>query len=71
MPFEEKLWGNNMKTIKTALIDDIIQTLNFTYEFDHSQILQITSLGIYILNVVYKFVQETLVFFLNINFIIV
>ena len=63
MPFEEKLWGNNMKTIKTALIDDIIQTLNFTYEFDHSQILQITSLGIYILNVVYKFVQETLVFF--------
>ena len=63
MPFEEKLWGNNMKTIKTALIDDIIQTLNFTFEFDHSQILQITSLGIYILNVVYKFVQETLVFF--------
>ena len=63
MPFEEKLWGNNMKTIKTALIDDIIQTLNFTYEFDHSQILQMTSLGIYILNVVYKFVQETLVFF--------
>ena len=56
MPFEEKLWGNNMKTIKTALIDDIIQTLNFTFEFDHSQILQITSLGIYILNVVYKFV---------------
>ena len=71
MPFEEKLWGNNMKTIKTALIDDIIQTLNFTYEFDHSQILQMTSLGIYILNVVYKFVQEPLVFFLNINFIIV